>query len=217
MQVWLGEEHSFWYDTVTFCLKNMLFSARYWFIISSVIIGMLPTVSRGVGLDTATISVQSTTPVFASATQTASLAKEMTTSSTFFLATSSAVMSDFIIRASDIARVFTAPEEIKSVGGRFEQPVWYFRVGEHLTREEVPRDCADCDNLVAIFVSSVMPTSTPAWVATANPEIRRAGGRLHMRWFAANRLISVTAPGTVETVTALGSWLRERAILGKIN
>jgi hypothetical protein len=202
-------------------LKNMLSIVRYGLTIFIFIIGILPCVSqaavRNIGPSSVSSTVATSTPGARATTTTAEGFVSSTTSSFTALATSSVGAPDFIVGPSDLARVFTVEKQLVPANGRFEGPVRYFRVKEHLTHEEAPRDCDDCDTLVAVFVSSVMPTSTPAWVATANPEIRRAGGRLQVRWFAANRLIIVTAPGTAEMVTAVGSWLRERAILGKIN
>jgi hypothetical protein len=43
------------------------------------------------------------------------------------------------------------------------------------------------------------------------------GSRLLLRLFAANRIITIIAPGDEKNIMALAMWLRERAILNKIN
>ncbi len=126
------------------------------------------------------------------------------------------IVSDFVIQVTDLEKVgFTDVERILPISGRFEEPVRYFRVAEKIDTKDIVNDCSDCAHLVAVHVTSVFSTSTPMWVVRANPLITKVGGRLQLKWFAADRSITITAPGGEERIKKLGSWLRERAILGK--
>lgn len=134
------------------------------------------------------------------------------------LVLSGPLTTDFMVQVDDLARAgFTDVRRAMPRGGRFEEPVRYFRVGERLSAQESLKDCDDCGDLAMVYVTRAIPTSTPVWVVRANPLVQTVGGRLQLRWFAANRVITVIAPGGEERVRALGSWLRERAILGKNN
>jgi hypothetical protein len=139
-----------------------------------------------------------------------------TTNTLSIVPSSSIIVSDFVTQVTDLEKAgFTGVKRILPVSGRFEEPVRYFRVAEKIDSKEVVNDCSDCAQLVAVYVTPVFSTSTPMWVARANPFITKVGGRLQLKWFAANRSITITAPGGEERIKKLGSWLRERAILGK--
>jgi hypothetical protein len=127
-----------------------------------------------------------------------------------------AASADFLITVDDILKAgYHGVKQIPAVSGRFSVPVHYFRVTEKVSPEDALRDCADCGNLVAVYVTNASPTSTPGWVAERNPFVQKIGGRIQVKWFAGDRTVFVTAPGTDVQVRALASWFRERMVLNK--
>ena len=123
------------------------------------------------------------------------------------------------VQSNDLQRVgYTQVARVLPMPGRFEEPIRYFRV---LVSTSTPRstldDCSDCSDLAVVYVTRAVPTSTPFWVVRANPLVEKMGSRLLLRLFAANRIITIIAPGDEKNIMALAMWLRERAILNKIN
>jgi len=135
------------------------------------------------------------------------------------LSTSTPLTTDFILQVNDLQRVgYKNVTRVLPVPGRFEEPIRYFRVlVPTSTNGGTLEDCSDCSSLAVVYVTRAVPTSTPTWVVRANPLIERLGSRLLLRLFAANRIITIIAPGDEKQITALAMWLRERAILNKIN
>lgn len=169
-------------------------------------------VVQAVGITTSTVAVSTTVSVVPETLTEFSVSSVATTS------VSSSLTTDFIVQPDDLLHVgFVGVERILPSQGRFEEPVRYFRVKAIPSAKDKVTDCDDCENLVSIYVARQMVTSTPVWVVRANPLILPVGGRLQLRWFAGNRIIFVTAPGGEARVKALGAWIRERVILGKIN
>lgn len=77
--------------------------------------------------------------------------------------------------------------------GRFQPPVHYFRTTEKLSVNDARKDCADCDDLIAVYVADV--PAAPAWVDTPQSQFLKIGGRLQLRSYIASkkRIVTVTA------------------------
>lgn len=120
---------------------------------------------------------------------------------------------DFIITAQDISHAgFTSIEALQPQKGRFEEPVQYFHVGEDLPAS--PEDCADCSNLLAIYITPVYATSSPAWILDENPVIKKKGNRIVYQWFIGFRILYIIGPEK-DKIEKLAKDLRERIVLNK--
>lgn len=119
----------------------------------------------------------------------------------------------FLTTIQDLSQVgFSKVEEVKPESSRFKIPVQYFRVGEHLDPQEAQLDCVDCSNLVAVYITPQIVTSSPLWVVNNNPTIDTIGGRARIKLFVASRIIFIIS-SQEEYARKLAERLRERVIL----
>ncbi len=89
-------------------------------------------------------------------------------------------------------------------GTRFRPPVQYFRSPETISAADARRDCADCGNLIAVYIADA--PAVPAWAAVLGQRSVKIGGRFQLRTYLAarKRIVIVTAPSetTVRKISA---------------
>jgi hypothetical protein len=98
------------------------------------------------------------------------------------------------VTAADLAAA-GAPDvtTVNAANGRFEGPVRYFRTSEKLSVNDARLDCADCDDLIAVYAADV--PDAPKWAEDAKPPFIKIGGRLQLRTYipSKKRIVTVTA------------------------
>ncbi|MFA5853635.1 MAG: hypothetical protein WC866_00975 [Patescibacteria group bacterium] len=77
---------------------------------------------------------------------------------------------------------------------RFLAPVRYFRTADTLSAKDAKKDCADCADLVAVYVADV--SAVPKWVVEPQQQFMKIGARLQLRAYIAStkRVVIVTGP-----------------------
>lgn len=122
---------------------------------------------------------------------------------------------EFVITANDLSHAgFTSIEKLSPTESRFQEPVQYFRVSEQAPSSTL--DCDGCANLVAIHITPVFATTSPAWILDQNPVISKVGSRIQYKWFIGFRILYITGPHE-DLVIRLAKELRERIVLNKID
>jgi hypothetical protein len=83
--------------------------------------------------------------------------------------------------------------EVQPSDDRFLPPVEYFRSDERLSDADAKKDCADCADLIAIYVADA-PTP-PGWHSEKSQQFVRVGARLQLRAYIPEkrRIVTVTA------------------------
>jgi len=123
----------------------------------------------------------------------------------------------FLITPEEIVRAgFTKVEEIKPQIGenKFLLPVQYFKVGESILLEKTKQDCEECGNLLVVYITPQIRTTTPKWAVNTNPEVNKMGNRVQIKMLVGQRVIFVTTPEE-ESGMRLISALRERVFLSR--
>lgn len=99
------------------------------------------------------------------------------------------------VTADDLAAAGVADVvAVEPAGDRFQPPVAYFRSSAKLADAAAKKDCADCEDLIAVFAADV--AAAPAWNADGGTQYLKIGGRLQLRTYVAarKRIVTVTAP-----------------------
>jgi hypothetical protein len=112
---------------------------------------------------------------------------------------------------------FTSVTEIKTLPEmkRFELPVQYFNVGEKIPESDMQNDCSDCGQLVSVYVTPVVTSTTlPLWAIKNNPSASKIAGRIQIKIFVAGQIAYITSPNE-NLGLKLANILRERIILNQ--
>jgi hypothetical protein len=124
----------------------------------------------------------------------------------------------FLTTVEDLKKAgFTSVVEIKTQSEikRFELPVQYFNVGEKISESDRQNDCSDCGQLVGVYVTPVVTSTTlPLWAIKNNPSTSKIAGRMQVKIFVAGQIIYVTSPSE-DLGLKLANILRERIILNQ--
>ena len=93
-----------------------------------------------------------------------------------------------------LAAGYTVVKIIETDGDRYSGPVKYFRVAEKPQKIDPKKDCADCNDLVAVYIGKT--NTIPAWVINQSDPIRIIGNRFQTRIYSPNKktVIAVTGP-----------------------
>ena len=89
---------------------------------------------------------------------------------------------------------YTGVTAVAPTATRFRAPVWYFRVNESLSQSDAKKDCADCNNLVAVYAA--VSESVPGWALNQKDVYRIMGARTQGRIYIRNTktIVIVTGP-----------------------
>ena len=99
------------------------------------------------------------------------------------------------VTAADLAAAGVSDAtHIAPIGDRFAPPVAYFRSPETLSAADARKDCADCGDLIAVYVAET--PVLPSWNGGVSQQFIRMGGRLQLRAYvpSTRRVVTVTAP-----------------------
>ena len=110
-------------------------------------------------------------------------------------AVSAAAPSVFAVSTEDLETAGIRDAfQIPPTSDRFLPPVSYFRAKDRLSAKDAKKDCADCDDLVAVYVADV--STVPNWVIESQLQFVKMGGRLQLRTYIASvkRIVIVTGP-----------------------
>ncbi len=124
----------------------------------------------------------------------------------------------FLTTVEDLKKAgFTSVVEIKVLPEikRFELPVQYFNVAEKIPESDMQKDCSDCGQLVSVYVTPVVTSTTlPLWAIKNNPSTTKVAGRIQVKIFVAGQIIYITTPNE-NLGLKLANILRERIILNQ--
>lgn len=143
------------------------------------------------------------------------IAQANTTTTSTQAVTSTNKEIQFLISPTElVAAGFSDVETLASSTERFQPPVQYFRVGQKIAPEDARLDCGDCANLVAIYITPLIPTSTPLAYVKNNQIIKKIAGRTQISFSVAARIVFITSPEERAAQT-LATRIRERIILNQ--
>ena len=86
---------------------------------------------------------------------------------------------------------------VEPAADRFRAPVKYFRSPEALSEADARKDCADCDDLIAVYAAEA--AAAPTWHSETRLQFLKIGGRLQLRTYIPSTKRIVTGTAASET------------------